>query len=64
MTLTRIKELQGMIAEIIDDMEDWSYGNGYGPTEADLKYREDRIQSIAHMILYSLIGEMTLAKEI
>ena len=63
MTLTEVEEMKGMVAEIIDDMEDWTYCNGYAPTESDLEYRQKRIQSIAHMIVYALLGTDFFDKE-
>ena len=44
MTSERIAELEHMIANIIDDM------TGYN-------HSRDRVESIAHIVLHSLLGE-------
>lgn len=44
MTTERIAELEHLIANIIDDM-------------TDCVYSRDRIESMAHIILHSLMGE-------
>lgn len=56
----RLDHLKGMVHDIIIDMDDLHIcylmdgEDGY----------HKRVDTIAHMILYSLIGEMALAKEI
>ena len=56
----RLDNLKGMVRDIITDMDDLHIC--YLMDGEDGYYK--RADTIAHMILYSLIGEMTLAKEI
>ena len=63
-TAERIAELETIIADIIDDMANWTCCDDCEPHWMEYGHREKRIKSIAHIVLHSVIGEMALAKEI
>jgi len=59
MTKERMDQLENMVSRIIIDMDDlwWHSAQGEGAYY-------DRVDEIAHFIVYSLIGEMSEKKEI